>query len=203
MSCEPRIPPKGTIVPGKKPHPGLPCKLFGRPLSRPPEARGSRPLLWSAAVAASAGQALMSAVWTGQLSSVETRHMSALEAGQMSAAETRQMCSIKTGQSPVAIVDICFVSAAVLFQQQTSVLSQQQTSVLSQQQTSVLSQQRTSVLSQQQTSKPRLRRPRQRPTKVVTANPWLAEAAIAADQKVYMVPWMTQVRQPNKIDTAI
>ena len=36
----------------------------------------------------------------------------------------------------------------------------------------------------------------------MTANTWLAEAAIAADKKVYMVPWMTQVCQPNKIDTA-
>ena len=43
------------------------------------------------------------------------------------------------------------------------------------------------------TSSPGLRRPRQRPTKSMIANPWLAEAAIAADQKVYMVPWMTQV----------
>ena len=47
--------------------------------------------------------------------------MSAVETGQMSAAETRQMYSIKAGQRPVAIVDICLVSAAaVLSQQQTS-----------------------------------------------------------------------------------
>ena len=76
---------------------------------------------------------------------------------------------------------------------ESSVLSQQQTSVLSQQKTSILSQRTTSILFQQQTSDPGLRRPRQRPTKSMTANPWLAEAAIAADQKVYMVPWMTQV----------
>ena len=61
------------------------------------------------------------------------------------------------------------------------------------QQTSVLSQQKTSVQSPQMTSNPGLRRPRQRPIKSMTANPWLAEVAIAADQKVYLVPWMTQV----------
>ena len=74
-------------------------------------------------------------------------------------------------------------STSVLSQQQTSVLSQHQASILSQQQTSVLSQQKTSILSQQRTSNPGLRRPRQRPTKSMTANPWLTETAIAADQK--------------------
>ena len=54
----------------------------------------------------------MSAVETGQMSSVVTGQMPAVETGQMSAAGTRQMCSIETGQSPVAIVDICPVSAA-------------------------------------------------------------------------------------------
>ena len=32
---------------------------------------------------------------------------------------------------------------------------------------------------------------------------WLAEAATAADKKVSVVLWMTQVWQPNKIDTTI
>ena len=54
----------------------------------------------------------MSSVETGQMSAVETGQMSAAETGQMSSAETRQMYSIQTGQRPVAIVDICLVSAA-------------------------------------------------------------------------------------------
>ena len=45
------------------------------------------------------------------MSSVEQGNVSAVETGQMSAAETRQMYSIKTRQRPVAIVDICLVSA--------------------------------------------------------------------------------------------
>ena len=57
----------------------------------------------------------MSSVETRQMSAVETGQMSAAETGQMSSAETRQMYSIKTGQRPVAIVDICLVSAADIF----------------------------------------------------------------------------------------
>ena len=52
----------------------------------------------------------MSALWTGQTSSVETTQMSAVETGQMSAVETRRMYSIETGQRPAATVDICLVS---------------------------------------------------------------------------------------------
>ena len=57
-------------------------------------------------------------------------------------------------QRPVAIVDICPVSAAEFLSclsSRISVLSQQQTSVLSQQRTTVLSQQKASILSQQKT----------------------------------------------------
>ena len=70
-----------------------PRKLFSRPLSRPPQARLPRPVVLSAAVAASASQALMSAGETRQMSSVETGQMSAVEIGQMSAVETGQMSS--------------------------------------------------------------------------------------------------------------
>ena len=75
-----------------------PCKLFGRPLSRPPQARDSQSLIWSAAVAASRGQDLTSAVETGYMSSVGTGQMSAVETGQMSAAETGQISAVETRQ---------------------------------------------------------------------------------------------------------
>ena len=47
----------------------------------------------------------------GQTSAVETGQTSAAETGKVSAADTREMYSIQTGQRPVAIVDLCFVSA--------------------------------------------------------------------------------------------
>ena len=87
-----------------------PCKLFRRPLSRPPQARLSRPLVLSAAVAASASQALMSALWTGQMSSVETRQMSAVEPGQMSVVESRQMYSAETRQMSTGKAGRCLFS---------------------------------------------------------------------------------------------
>ena len=99
--------------------------------------------------------------------------MSSVATGQMSAVETGQMSAVETGQL-----------SAVETGQMSAVETRQ-------------------MYSSGTTSSPGLRRPRQRPTKSMTANLWLAEAAIAADQKVYMVPWMTQVWQPNKIDTAI
>ena len=89
--------------------------------------------------------------------------MSSVETGQMSAAETGQMSAVETGQ----------MSAAE---------SGQMSAVETRQMYSIGT-----------TSSPGLRRPRQRPTKSMTANPWLAEAATSADQKVYMVPLMTQV----------
>ena len=76
-----------------------PCKLFGRPLSRPPQARDSRSLIWSAAVAASAGQDLM-------LSQYYTSVLSQQQTSVLSQQQT-----------------------SVLSQQQTSVLSQQKTSL--------------------------------------------------------------------------
>ena len=79
-----------------------PCKLFGRPLSRPPQARNSRSLIWSAAVAASAGQGLM----------LPHYYTSVLSQQQTSVLSQQQ--------------------TSVLSQQQTSVLSQQKTSILSQ-----------------------------------------------------------------------
>ena len=85
---------------------------------------------------------------------VETRQMSVLATEKMSAVETGQMSSVETGQ-----------------------MSAVETGQMS----SVLSQQKACVLSQWQTSKPGLRRPRQRPTKAMTVNPWPAEAATAAD----------------------
>ena len=60
----------------------------------------------------------------------------------------------------------------------------------------------TSVLSKSQASKLGFRRPRQLPTKAMLVKRWLSEAAVAADQRVSVVPWTTQVWQPNKIDTA-
>ena len=77
-------------------HPRHHGNFFSRPLSRPPQARPPRPLVLSAAVAASASQALMSAIETRQMSSVETGQMSAVETVQMSAVETRQMSSAET-----------------------------------------------------------------------------------------------------------
>ena len=95
------------------------------------------------------------------------------------------------------------VSRGVLSQQELSVLFQQEVSVQSQQQTSVLSREKTSALPQQQARKLGLQRPRQRSTKPMGEEAWLADAATAADWKVSVVLSMTQVWQPNKIDTAI
>ena len=106
--------------------------------------------------------------------------MSAVETGEMSAVETEQIFTIATYYTyicPVSTADICLVSTADICLVSTD-------------------DQRADIKA------------------------WLAEAATAADktkgreslacggrdsgqQKVYMVPWMTQVWQPNKIDTAI
>ena len=60
-----------------------------------------------AAIAASAGQDLMSAFWTGQLfalktekmSAAETRQVSSAESGQMSVTETEHMSSVETREN--------------------------------------------------------------------------------------------------------
>ena len=56
----------------------------------------SQSLLQSAAVAASASQALLAAPWSGQMFSVETVQMPAVEAEQKSAVETRHTFSAET-----------------------------------------------------------------------------------------------------------
>ena len=78
-----------------------------------------------------------------------------LETGQMSSVETGQMSAVETGQ----------MSAA-----ETGQMSAVETRQMS------------TIETGQQTSHSGLRRPRQRPTKSMTTDPWLAEAAIAVDQ---------------------
>ena len=67
-----------------------PCKLFGRPLSRPPQARDSQSLIWSAAAAASAGQDLMlSQYYTSVLSQQQTSVLSQQQTSVLSQQQSQ------------------------------------------------------------------------------------------------------------------
>ena len=115
--------------------------------------------------------------------------MFSVETRQMSAAETGQMSTIGTGLCPVSIFYICLVSTADICPVSAADICPVSTEDIY-------------------------------PVSTEDIKSWPLEAATAADlindrkylacggrdsgrQKVYMVPWMTQVCQPNKIDTAI
>ena len=78
-----------------------PCKLFGLSLSRPPQARDSRSLIWSAAVAASAGQDLMlSQYYTSVLSQQQSSVPSQQQTSVLSQQKTSILSQQNTQQQP-------------------------------------------------------------------------------------------------------
>ena len=98
--------------------------FFGRSLSQPPQARDWPSLPWSATVAASAIQALVSAVETGQVPSVETRKMPILS--------VRRCIVTLFYMWSASAEDICLSTApSLLSEQQKSLLLQEKTSVFS------------------------------------------------------------------------